>query len=162
MGDERLIFDRMLKLNVSGRRPHGSELIALDIDSPDKNGLFPMRTIKPVGYVGATGNAVLDIVGFDAEIVSPSTIHFYFTNGRPPVGADKEFLDATKVGSNATIDIFEYKKGGEEMKHLRTIWTPEIWSPNRVAVIGQGAFVITNDHTNSRTWKSYSVRVFIN
>ena len=57
----------MSRLNISGRRPGGSELMALNIDSPGEDGRFDMHNIKPVGYEGATGDGTLDLVGFDVE-----------------------------------------------------------------------------------------------
>lgn len=79
----------MGKLNISGRRPGVSELIALDIDSPGSDGLFGLRVIKKKGYVGATGNQLPDLVGFDVEIVDSSTLRFWLINQRPPVDKDK-------------------------------------------------------------------------
>lgn len=106
-----------------------------------------MRGIKPVGYVGAAGDQSLDFVGFDAEAIGPSTLHFYMINQRPPVDAELNYIDPSKIGANSTIDIFEYEKGKSVMRHLRTVWSPAVYSPNRVAILGNGAFVLTNDHS---------------
>jgi hypothetical protein len=138
---------RMSRLNHSSRRPGGSELIALDIDNPGADGLFNLRGIKPVDYVSATGDASLDLLGFDAEIIDADTIHFYLINERPPVDYQHNPIDATKTGINATVDVFEYKKGALEMKHLRTVFSPHVYSPNNVAAVGGGAFVVSNDHS---------------
>jgi len=138
---------RLSKLNQSSRRPGGSELIALDIDAPGADGLFNLRAIKPVDYVGATGDASLDLLGFDAEIVDTATVHFYLVNQRPPVDYQFNPIDATKTGANATIEVFEYKRGEAEMKHLRTVFSPHVFSPNNVAAVGGGAFVVTNDRS---------------
>lgn len=144
----------MKKLNATGRRPGGSELIALDIDEPGVDGLFNMRSIKPVGYTGAKGegDAELDILGFDAEILDGDTINFYFVNERPPIGPFNNYIDASVVGANSTIDLFEMRRGEEVMRHLRTIWSREVITPNRVAVLGQGSFVVTNDHSTKTGW----------
>src|SRR4051794_11081766 len=77
---------RVAKVNATGRRPGGSELIALDIDYPGNDDLFNLRAIKPVGYKGATGDDTLDLLGFDAQILDGDTIQFYFVNQRPPIG----------------------------------------------------------------------------
>ena len=137
----------MNKFNASGRR--GSELIALDIDEPGADGLFNMRAIKPLGYTGARGDGdeTLDLLGFDAEILDGDTINFYFVNERPPIGAFNNYIDASVVGINATIDLFEMRRGEEVMRHLRTIRSPEVWSPNRVAILGGGNFLVTNSHS---------------
>ncbi|KAK1907446.1 hypothetical protein P3342_005772 [Pyrenophora teres f. teres] len=122
---DRLAWNQAMKdVNVTGRRPGGSELLALDIDNPGADGLFNFRGIKPVGhYVGATGNRDLDLLGFDAEILDDGTARFYFVNQRPP--------------------------------HIRTILSPEIWTPNRVAAVGDksGAFLVTNDHSVKVGWR---------
>lgn len=134
-------------LNATGRRPGGSEIIALDIDYPGVDGLFNLRAIKPVGYTGATGDESFDSVGFDAQVLDGDTIQFYIVNARPPVGAFKNLIDASKLGANHTIDVFEMRRGEDQMRHLRTIWSPAVWSPNRVAAVGGGAFFVTNDHS---------------
>ncbi|KAF2789233.1 calcium-dependent phosphotriesterase [Melanomma pulvis-pyrius CBS 109.77] len=139
----------MNRLNVSGRRPGGSELMALDIDSPGADGLFGMRSIQPAGYFGATGagDETLDLVGFDVEVIDASTIQFYLINQRPPVDVERKYIDPTKFGANVTVDVFDFKRGQRKMQHLRTVLSTEVWSPNRVAVIGDGAFVVSNDHS---------------
>ena len=138
---------RISKLNATGRRPETSGLIALDIDYPGADGLFNLRPVKPAGYTGATGDNTIDFVGFDAQILDGDTIQFYFVNARPPVGAFNNIIDASKVGANFTIEIFEMRRGEDQMRHLRTIWSPAVWAPNRIAAVGGGAFFVTNDHS---------------
>lgn len=145
-----LTFGRMEKVNSTGRRPGGSEFIALDVDNPGADGLFNFRAIKPTGnYRGATGDMELDLLGFDAHIVDESTIQFYFVNQRPPVGPSNEIIDASKTGDNSTVEIFEMKRGQDTMRHVRTIFSSAIWTPNRIAALGDGsgAFLVTNDHS---------------
>ncbi|KAF1945207.1 serum paraoxonase/arylesteras-like protein [Clathrospora elynae] len=148
--ESRLAWNQaMKKLNVTGRRPGGSELLALDIDDPGVDGLFNLRAIKPAGYAGAIGDDTLDLLGFDAQILDGNTIQFYFVNERPPIGAFNNVIDASKSGTNATVEVFEMRKGEDQMHHLRTVWSPEVWTPNRVAALGggDGAFLVTNDHS---------------
>lgn len=137
-------------LNVSGRRPGGSELMALNIDDAGADGFYGMRSIKPVGYDGATGDGTLDTLGFDVEVVDPATLRFWLVNHRPPVDADRKLLDATKVGANSTIDVFELKRGKDQMVHVKTVSDPEIKTPNNIAVMPDGSFVATNDHSAKR------------
>lgn len=136
----------MGQLNASGRRP--SELMALDIDSPGIDGLFGMRSIKPEGYVGATGDDTLDLLGFDVE-KTDAGLRFWLVNLRPPVDANGIYLDAKKVGANVTIDVFDMKRRSDKMVHVKTVWDPAIWSPNKVAALGDGSFVVTNDASAS-------------
>jgi len=134
--------------NVSGRRPGGSELMALNIDAPGTDGLFGMHGIKSVGYDGATGDGTLDMLGFDVESVDAATLRFWFVNHRPSVDADKKLLDATVVGANSTIDVFDLKRGKDEMAHVKTVSDPEVKTPNNIAVMPDGSFVVTNDHSS--------------
>ena len=137
----------MGRFNVSGRRPGGGELIALEIDAPGEDGFFPFRALQKTGYVGADGGGDMDVAGFDAEMVDATTLRFYLVNLRPPVDAALQHTDAAKTGANSTIEVFEYKKGESSMKHLRTVAAPEIISPNKVAALDDGAFVFSNDHS---------------
>lgn len=91
----------------------------------------------------------LDLLGFDALILDEDTIQFYFVNQRPPVGPSNDIIDAFKTGDNSTIEVFETKRGQETMRHVRTVFSSEIWTPNRVATLGDGsgAFLVTNDHS---------------
>ncbi|KAL6708082.1 hypothetical protein ACN47E_003516 [Coniothyrium glycines] len=141
------------KLNATGRRSGGSELIALDIDYPGDDVLFHARAIKPAGYVGATGDDTLDLLGFDAQVLDGDTIQFYFVNQRPPIGAFNNVIDASVLGANSTIEIFEMRRGEDQMRHLRTVFSPAITTPNRVAALGDGAFLVTNDHSVKSGWR---------
>ncbi|KAF2676882.1 calcium-dependent phosphotriesterase [Lentithecium fluviatile CBS 122367] len=135
------------RFNQSGRRPGGGELIALDIDTPGSDGLFNLRAIKPVDYIGAAGDTSFDPIGFDAEIIDAATIHFHIVNERPPVDYQLNYISAASMGANSTIDTFEHKRGATEMKHLRTIFSPEVYAPNNIAAVGGSAVVIANDHS---------------
>lgn len=134
-------------LNVSGRRPGGSELMAMNIDLPGTSGMFGIHGIEPVGYDGATGDGTLDLLGFDVEVVDAATLRFWLINHRPPVDANKKILDATKAGANSTIDVFELKRGKDKMVHVKTVFDREVKTPNNIAAMGDGSFVATNDHS---------------
>lgn len=121
--------------------------MALNIDSPGSDGLFGLRSIKPTSYDGATGDGTLDLVGFDVEVIDAATLRFWLINQRPPVDVDRRYLDASKVGANATIDVFELKRGGNKMVHVKTVADPAIYSPNGIAAMGKGSFVTSNDHS---------------
>jgi hypothetical protein len=137
----------MSRFNISGRRPGGSELIALNIDSPGADGLFGLHSTKPVNYEGAVGDGTLDLVGFDVEVVDPETLRFWLINQRPPVDENRDYLDASQIGANATIDVFELKRGEDRMVHIKTVVDPAIYSPNGIAALGDGSFVTSNDHS---------------
>lgn len=137
-------------LNIAGRRPGGSELMALNIDAPGSDGMFGIHKIKPEGYDGATGDGTLDLLGFDVEVVDAATLRFWLINHRPPVDANRKYLDATKIGANSTIDVFELKRGKDKMVHVKTVFDPEVKTPNNIAVMEDGSFVATNDHSAKR------------
>jgi hypothetical protein len=141
-----LTVGRWSKFNISGRRAGGSELIALDIDSPGDDGFFGMRAIKLVGYDGATGDGTFDSVGFDVEVVDSDTLRFFLINQRPPVDDNKNVLDTENLGVNSTVEVFEMVRGQNEMRHVRTVSSPAVFAANRPAALGGGAFVVTNDH----------------
>ena len=121
--------------------------MALNIDSPGTNDMFEIHGIEPVGYDGATGDGTLDLLGFDVEVVDAATLRFWLINHRPPVDANKTAIDATKVGANSTIDVFELKRGNDKMVHVKTVFDPEVKTPNNIAAMGDGSFVATNDHS---------------
>jgi hypothetical protein len=137
----------MSRLNISGRRPGGSKLMALNIDSPGQDGLYGAHSIETANYEGATGDGTLDLVGFDAEIVNPTTLRFWLINQRPPVDENRKHLDATKIGANGTIDVFELKRGEQTMVHVKTVADKAIYSPNGIALMGDDSFVTSNDHS---------------
>jgi hypothetical protein len=106
-----------------------------------------MSSIKPVCYDGATGDGTLDLLGFDVEVVNATTLRFWLINQRPPVDTTRKILDAKKIGANSTIDVFELQRGKDTMVHVKTVVDPAIWCPNNIAVMGDGSFVATNDHS---------------
>jgi hypothetical protein len=148
----------MGRLNISGRRLEGSELMALYIDEPAKGDSFRMHKIAPTGYSGATGDGTLDLIGFDAQDLENSKLQIWLINQRPPIDEQGQYLDATKVGANVTVDVFEHVKGEKTMKHVKTVADSEVYSANSIARLEDGSFVVSNDHTakgkQSSRWQS--------
>ncbi|KAJ4296763.1 hypothetical protein N0V90_006811 [Kalmusia sp. IMI 367209] len=132
---------RLSKYNVSGRRLQGSELMAIYIDEPTSDDQFRMYSIKPRGYKGATGDITMDLVGFDVDASKKDKLDFWLINHRPPVDDKKQYLDATKIGSNVSIEVFSYSKGTLEMRHMKTISHPQIYAANNLALTSNGGFV---------------------
>lgn len=116
----------------------------LTIDNPGADGLFGQRKARIHGYQGATASD-LDLVGFDVEILANGTRRFWLVNRRPPVNAKGELTDAFKTGDNATIEVFDAEKSGLDLNHVRRIFDPAIWSPNKPAAGGDGSVLVTND-----------------
>ncbi|KAH7121299.1 hypothetical protein B0J11DRAFT_590347 [Dendryphion nanum] len=136
----------MSKFNISGRRPQGSELIAIYIDEPRHDG-FRSQKLAPEGYSGAAGDGTLDLIGFDVQKISSSTLRFWLINQRPPVDTGGKYLDATRVGDNVTVDVFDYVRDSKVIKHVKTVSDKHIYSGNGLAVVGDDEFVISNDHS---------------
>ena len=122
--------------------------MAIYVDEPTSTSQLRMHSIRPQGYEGATGDQTLDLVGFDADASKKDALDLWLINHRPPVDAQKQHLDATKIGSNVSVEVFSYVKGDREMRHLKTILHPHIHSANNLALTGQGGFVVSNDHSN--------------
>jgi arylesterase/paraoxonase len=57
-------------------------------------------------------------------------------------------LDATKLGGNSTIEVFETALGETTMRHIKTYSDPVIDTPNDVAWVSDDSFVFTNDHNS--------------
>lgn len=106
--------------------------------------------MKIVGYEGTTGDGTLDPLGFDVETMSDSRLRFWMINYRPPVDQDQKYLDAVKLGANATVEIFELVRGADHMNRVKTFTNTAIATPNRVAATGDGGFVVTNDKSTKR------------
>lgn len=146
------IFCSMLRLNSS--RPGGDHVSVLKIDEPGKDGLFGLHTLRTVGYKGVTSAGSLDVHGFDVEALDDSRLRFWMINHRPPVDEKNIVLDANKLGANSTIEVFEVTRGSSEMVHFSTISSEVIATPNKVAAVGDGGVLMTNDH-NQKSEESY-------
>ena len=119
----------------------------MDIDAPGADGLFNLRQLTPVGYTGVAGDGSLRLHGFDAEAIDDDTLRFFLINHRTPTNDAGERIDATKVGANSTVEVFEVKRGSNDMTHIQTVADPAIQTPNKIAATGDGGFVLTNDRS---------------
>ena len=145
----------MTFLNAQGRTGK-DHLAVLDIDNPGADGLFGLRDLELSGYTGPAGTKHIDLHGFDVEIKDADTLRFYMVNHRPPMNGSL-MLDATKLGANSTIEIFDVARGKEttEAKHIRTVSDEAIYTPNKVIATGDGSFVVTNDKPMKSQHASY-------
>ncbi|KAK1140302.1 hypothetical protein N8T08_010505 [Aspergillus melleus] len=132
------------KLNASARV--GSNWISvLDIDRPGADGLYGLRKLK----TGDSYAKDLDLHGFDVQEIDNGILRFWLINHRPPVDAETgELLDASKVGANSTIEVFDLDKSTETLEHVKTIVSDAIITPNNLVVEEDGDTVLfTNDHS---------------
>jgi hypothetical protein len=101
------------------------------------------------GFEGNRGDGVLVLHGIDVRVDAgdPPRLELLLINHRPPMNWETgELLDARKIGSNSTIEVFETILGETTMKHIKTYSDPVIDTPNEVAWISGDSFVFTNDH----------------
>ena len=145
--DQRLPFS-VTKLNVTGRQPGGDYVSVLNVDNPGEDGMFGLYQMKISGYKGAIGDGALDLHGFDVEVVDNTRLKFWMINHRPPVDVQGNLLDAAKLGSNSTVEVFEVTRGSDEMVHIKTIADESVYTPNKLAATGDGGFIVTNDKSS--------------
>lgn len=127
-------------LSARSRTDH---IAVLDIDNPGSDGLYGLRELEIRGdYPGD-----LDVHGFDARRVGNS-LRFWLINHRPPIDhITGESLDAYKLGSNDTIEIFDFHPASDKLEYVKTIVSDAIITANGLAVDADGlGFAVTNDH----------------
>jgi hypothetical protein len=99
-------------------------------------------------FPGNNGDGTLNLHGFDVRADKDTGIlRMVLINHRPPFDpVTGDPLDASKVGANSTIEVFQTTAGGDSMRHIRTHANEVISTPNRVQWASDDAFVFTNDH----------------
>lgn len=148
--DSKLCLYSMDRFNTSGRKAGGDHVSVLSIDSPGDDGLFGLRQMKPIDYVGSTGGGELYFHGFDVEVLNDRELRFWMINHQPAVhGEDGKMTlaNAYQHGANSTCEVFDVIRGGEAMQHVMTIANEAINTPNNLAATGDGGFLFTNDHS---------------
>jgi len=119
----------------------------LNIDEPGSDGLYGLHALGITGgYESSMGGKDIDILGIDFETLSDSRLRFWLTNHRPPVDEEGLPLDATRVGANSTIEVFEHTRGSKNLEFVKTFVNEAIFTPNNIATTGQGSIFFANDH----------------
>lgn len=78
---------------------------------------------------------------------SAGVIDLMLINLQPSADPESgKFLDQYAHGANTTIEHFTTGAEATAMKHVRTFADQGISTPNRVAVLDDKTFYITNDH----------------
>jgi hypothetical protein len=135
-------------------------LSVLNIDYPGSDGMYGLHKLDITGnYKSAVGAKDIDLNGFDVEVLPSGRLRFWMVNNRPAVDESGNFLDAPKVGANATIEVFEHKRGSKKLEFIKTIWSEAVPAPNNVAASGNGSVFVTNDHENRAGMASSSSRI---
>jgi arylesterase/paraoxonase len=138
---------RINHLNASGRAL--TDRIAI-LDTRSKGRLASrIKWITLENFAGVNGEAILDLHGLDIRADKHTDmLRILLVNHRPPVDPiTGEYLDASVVGANSTIEQFLTKAGTTTMRHIKTFAHPLIHTPNRVAWVTDTSFVISNDHS---------------
>jgi hypothetical protein len=158
---DRKITTRGNLYNISTRtlKDHVS---VLNIDEPGDDGLYGLHQLEITGsYTGTDSHNSIDLHGFDIEVLSDSRLRFWMVNHRPPIDDLGNYLDATKLGANSTIEVFDHTPGSLNLHYVKTVFSPAVYTPNNIAATGDGEFVATNDHsTKTGTVSSFS-RTFL-
>lgn len=119
----------------------------------DTRGIGPLTSrlkwLTPENFGGVNGDGSLELHGLDVRTDKhTNTLRILLINHRPPINPGTgEFMDATKVGANSTVELFQTEAGSGTMRHIRTFAHDVISTPNRVAWVNDHAFVFTNDHS---------------
>lgn len=110
-------------------------------------GNFEPRVLKTTDFSGTSGDGLINLAGFTGIDKPDGSIDLLVTNMRPGVDAEnKIYLDQHVRGGNTTIEHFSMGAEKGELKHVRTYADKGIVTPNRVAIMDDGTFYITNDH----------------
>jgi arylesterase/paraoxonase len=135
----------MTRLNNSGRSKT-DHFSVLSLDTPGADGLHNLRTLKTSGYSGTRGDNVLDLHGFDVDVIGGNALRLWAVNHRPPLDpVTGSEVDAAIVGANSTVEVFEIERHGDTLQHIETYADALIQTPNRVTPTGENGFVMTND-----------------
>jgi hypothetical protein len=119
--------------------------------------MYGLHTLEITGdYKSSSGGKEIDLFGFEIEHLSPTRLRFWLINHRPPVDSDGKLLDASKVGANSTIEVFEHTIGSKTLEFVKTIFSDRIITPNGLAADGQGGIFVTNDHDYKVGFVSYT------
>jgi hypothetical protein len=120
----------------------------MSLDDPGKDGLYGLHSLTiPATYHGATGGQDIDLHGIDVEVLPDNRLRFWLINHRPPVDSTGRTVDATNIGANSTVEVFEMNRGQRELEFVKTVASDAIVTPNGIAATGDGGFVSTNDHS---------------
>lgn len=141
---------------MSGRSEKDA-IVVLDLDSDN----FVPQVLKTPGFSGTSGDGLINVAGFTGIDNADGSVDILITNMRPSVDEAGKFLDQYVYGGNTTIERFTTGAGMSEMKHIKTYADRGIATPNRLAVMEDGTFYVTNDHGPHKIgWVSHHHRLY--
>ncbi|EIW83168.1 calcium-dependent phosphotriesterase [Coniophora puteana RWD-64-598 SS2] len=110
------------------------------------------NTVTRMKLTSFTEERGLSVHGMDVvpSEIDPTILYVYLVNHRPPIHGD-----ATRIGADSVIEIFETRQGSETLEHVRTVHDPEvIITPNDVMGSSDGkSFFFTNDYGIKAGWR---------
>ena len=141
-----IVFYSVDRLNAPERGPT-DYISVLNVDDPGADGLFGLRQLRPAGFetASAAGDGSMQLHGFDVEVVNDSTLRFWLINHRPPVSEVGMLLDAKRLGANSTVEVFDVTRGQTDLRYVKTVASEAVYTPNKLALTGDGGFLVTND-----------------
>ncbi|KAK3360556.1 hypothetical protein B0T25DRAFT_473853 [Lasiosphaeria hispida] len=144
-------FPAVDQYNLTGRSQVDG-IVVMDLDQPGL-GRYPSRItarrLDTPDYSGVAGDGLLSLTGFTGVDLPDGGVRFLVVNNRPAVdlATGKYAVNQAYAGVNATIEVFEREKGHDfSLRHVSTVASTIISTPNRVAAFGSEGFYITNDH----------------
>lgn len=143
--------------NHSGRST-GDNIVVMDPDQPGLRGNSAPITAQKLGtpdYTGTAGDGFLSLNGFGGVDVGNGVVRLLLVNNRPSIdpATGTYAADQARAGVNATIEVFESRGDEGVLKHLLTLASPNITTPNRVAAFGDRGVYLTNDHGKAKSGK---------
>lgn len=112
--------------------------------------MFEPRALETPDFFGTHGDGRLNLVGMGGMDDEAGGIRLWIVNMKPSVDpVTGAFLDHSKVGANATVELFRTGAQAKKLEHMKTFVHQQIATPNRIAPVGVGksnAFYFTNDH----------------
>ncbi|CAG8958878.1 hypothetical protein HYFRA_00011831 [Hymenoscyphus fraxineus] len=90
----------------------------------------------PKTYQSASYNQEIDVHAISLYVPpkgdEPVKLRLMINNHRPPIFIDGDG-DVAKYGADSRIEVFELRRGSEELEFVRTIWSPEVvFTPNNL------------------------------
>lgn len=146
-------FPTMDHFNLAGRSQKDA-MVVIDLDQPElASGEVKFRELKLQGFDGHAGDGLLDLLGFTGTVLEDGRVRFLMVNLKPSVDpvTGTYAQDQVAVGANSTVEIFETTADGQSLEYIRTITSPHIATPNRVARFGEEGFYVVNDHGKAKS-----------
>ncbi|KAH8888421.1 calcium-dependent phosphotriesterase [Thozetella sp. PMI_491] len=144
-------------LSAYGSRRDG--FVVLNVDQPalaSGSDAITLQEVKTPDFPGTVGDGHFTLNGFAVTQLGGGNSRLLVVNAGPSVDPTTGTYvpDQTRIGTNATIEIFERRgRSGDDVSfaHMGTVAHLHIATPNRVTAVGDDGFYLTNDHGKVKT-----------